>query len=74
MQLKQIGDSKFSDVGYGSHSGHIKEKVYECPCSKGKVYYERDDIPGFKGTHITCNCGECDKKYTFQRGGTVVEK
>ncbi len=74
MLLKQIGNSEFSDVGDGPRSGHVTEKVYECPCGKGKVFYERDDIPGFKGTYITCSCGECDKKYTFGRGGTVVEK
>lgn len=74
MNLKQIGSTKYSDVGSKQRSGKTTEEVYACPCGKGKVYYEIDDIPGFKGTHIICDCGECDKKYTFLRGGTVVEK
>lgn len=73
MNLKQLEDSNHHSVGYGAGSGQVINEVYECPCGNGKVYYEKDDIPGFKSTDISCDCKECNEKYTFGRG-TAKEK
>jgi hypothetical protein len=74
MELKLIDSSSVHHVGYGAGSGEIITKKYECPCGKGAVTYERDDIPGFKSTDIWCDCKECNEKYEFLRGGIVKEK
>lgn len=73
MNLKQLEGSTRQSVGYGAGSGEIINEVYECPCGKGKVYYEKDDIPGFRDKSIYSDCPECKDKYNFGRG-TAVEK
>jgi hypothetical protein len=73
MILKQLKDRTVQHVGYGAGSGHIIQEEYECPCGKGVVTYEKDDIPGFKSKDISCDCKECSEHYDFGRG-TATEK
>ncbi|MCM3411476.1 hypothetical protein [Metabacillus litoralis] len=68
IKLKAIEEKSVSHVGYGAGSGDIINEEYECPCGQGKVFYEKDDIPGFRSSDIWCTCKECDDKYTFRRG------
>lgn len=65
MKLELIEEYEHRHPGYGAGSGRIIRKVYKCPCGKGKVIYEKDDIPGFKESSVSCNCIECEKKYKF---------
>ncbi|MDF9495113.1 hypothetical protein P5772_21820 [Bacillus cereus] len=74
MQLKQIDELSIDNVGYRSTHGSIKETKYLCPCGKGEVYEEIDYIVGYKNRQINCYCEECDKKYTFKRGGITELK
>lgn len=73
MQLKIKEQKSIPHVGYGAGSGSIINEEYECPCGKGTVFYEKDDIPGFRDKSIYCNCEECNEKYEFGRG-TATEK
>ncbi|AHN24223.1 hypothetical protein [Lysinibacillus varians] len=68
MKLKQLEESTHQSSGYGAGSGEVINETYECPCGNGKVFYEKDDIPGFRSSDIWSNCKECDEKYTFGRG------
>ena len=68
MNMKKIeSDTSFS-VGYGAGHGEIIIEVYECPCGAGKVYYEKDDIPGFKSSDTYTDCPNCEGLYDFKRG------
>ncbi|MCM2532186.1 hypothetical protein NDK43_06960 [Neobacillus pocheonensis] len=73
MKLELVGRSRTSHSGYGAGSGEVIREEYKCPCGNGEVVYEKDDIPGFKETDISCYCKECDDKYEFGRG-TAKEK
>lgn len=73
ITLKVISRISYYHEGYGAGSGRVIREEYECPCGKGIVYYEKDDIPGFRDSDITCMCKECDEKYTFSRG-IAIEK
>ncbi|MBO0427610.1 hypothetical protein JZO82_00395 [Vagococcus fluvialis] len=73
MSLKKIRSSSDFHSGYGAGSGEVIREDYECPCGKGIVSYEKDDIPGFRDKAIMCSCAECNEKYTFGRG-TATEK
>lgn len=73
MKLRFI-KSESRSVGYGNRQGHIKEAVYACPCGKGTVNYEVDDIVGYKNNDIYCNCSDCKDKYIFKRDGIAEEK
>lgn len=68
MNLKKIDSSKVFSVGYGAGSGEIINEVYECPCGEGKVYYEKDDIPGFRESDTYTDCPNCKDLYVFKRG------
>ncbi len=73
MNLTLIDQNISNSGGYGAGSGQIIREEYECPCGKGKVVYQKDDIPGFRDKDIDCYCEECNKKYKFGRG-TASEK
>lgn len=68
MKLKKIGDTTYQSIGFGAGSGDVINEIYECPCGKGKVFYEKDDIPGFKNSSISSDCKECENEYNFSRG------
>lgn len=68
IYLKEIESKEISHAGYGAGSGSIINEEYECPCGKGKVFYEKDNIPGFRDSDIWCDCKECNDKYDFRRG------
>lgn len=68
MKLELIDGSRHSHQGYGAGSGSVIQEEYKCPCGKGTVIYEKDDIPGFRDSDTWCTCKECDEKYDFKRG------
>ncbi|CAH0207935.1 MULTISPECIES: hypothetical protein [Peribacillus] len=73
MNLKLVDESRTYSQGYGAGSGEVIREEYNCPCGNGMVIYEKDDIPGFKETDISCDCKDCNEKYEFGRG-TAKEK
>ncbi|MFE6167897.1 hypothetical protein ACFVP8_08435 [Viridibacillus arvi] len=73
MKLKYTGNSSAIDVGYGQRRGALNQTEYECPCGKGTVTFEKDDIPGFKTINTLVDCPECEEKYDFHKG-TAIEK
>jgi hypothetical protein len=68
MELKVKERKSYEHGGYGAGSGDVITNEYECPCGKGTVTYEKDDIPGFRDSSIGCDCKECNEKYEFSRG------
>lgn len=68
MKLKELESSSVYHQGYGAGSGEVITTVYECPCGKGTVTYEKDDIPGFRDSSIVCDCEECRANYDFGKG------
>lgn len=74
MQLKLINEKSHVVGAAGGNWGDTAEEVYECPCGKGRVYYEHDDIPGFRHREVTCDCKECNGKYDFSKGTATLKK
>ena len=68
MQLKFLESDRSYHSGYGAGSGEVRRETYACPCGKGTVIYEKDDIPGFKDSSTYCECEDCRSKYEFVRG------
>lgn len=68
MNLKLIENHETPHAGYGAGGGRIILEKYECPCGKGIVTYEKDDIPGFRESDIYCDCKDCSDNYSFARG------
>ncbi len=63
MRTKKIYSSCEFHEGYGAGSGDTERYEYECPCGKGKIIEEHDNIPGFREHDVYMHCDECSKKY-----------
>ncbi|MCL1632801.1 hypothetical protein M3N64_12805 [Sporolactobacillus sp. CPB3-1] len=74
MQLKVINEESHVVGAAGGNWGDTTNIVYECPCGKGKVYYEHDDIPGYRNRNISCDCDDCNQKYDFGKGMATPKK
>lgn len=68
MKLKFKDSESEWHPGWGAGEGTIDTEIYFCPCEKGVVTYEKDNIPGFRSKSVYCDCEECKGKYSFSRG------
>lgn len=68
MKLKLIESNTEYHAGYGAGSGSVSKDVYECPCGKGEVIYEKDNIPGFRDSDLFVTCKECADLYEIGIG------
>lgn len=79
MRTKLIYESQKEHSGYGAGCGDTERYEYECPCGKGKIIEEHDNIPGFRDHDVYIACDECSKKYILDiskgvRGWELIEK
>ncbi len=63
MRTKLIYSSQESHPGYGAGSGDYELYEYECPCGKGIIREEHDNIPGFRDHDVYICCDICKKIY-----------
>lgn len=63
MKTKLTNSILKGHVGYGAGPGIIELHEYECPCGKGKILEEHNDIPGFEEHTVHIHCNECCNKY-----------
>ncbi len=73
MLLETIETREVDHSGYGAGSGRVINNKYVCPCGEGIVFYEKDDIPGFRESDTWTNCKQCDKKYNFKRNNAELK-
>lgn len=77
MKTKLIDSS--SGRNYGAGGGDIERYTYACPCGKGTIEEEHDNIPGFRDHSVRILCAECSAKYVIDetngaRNWKLVEK
>ena len=63
MRTKLIESSREYSLGYGAGSGDTERYEYECPCGKGRIIEEHDNIPGFRDHDVYFDCGICSNAY-----------
>lgn len=68
MKLKLQDSYSEPHSGWGAGSGTIDREEYFCPCEKGTVIYEKDNIPVFRSKSLYCTCSDCNEKYHIERG------
>ena len=73
MRTKLIYESQEEHSGYGAGSGDTEYYEYECPCGKGIIIEEHDNIPGFRDHDVYIACDECSKKYILDTSKGVRE-
>ena len=63
MRTRKIVSQTDPHVGYGAGSGDTEYYEYECPCGKGRIIEEHDNIPGFREHDVYLMCDQCKQKY-----------
>ena len=63
MRTEKIYASNENHPGYGAGDGDTERYEYKCPCGKGKIVEEHDNIPGVREHDVWIECEECSKKY-----------
>lgn len=62
MRTREIS-YKTDGIGGGARTGTTTLKTFECPCGKGTIEEEHDDIPGFKNHTVDIHCVFCKERY-----------
>ena len=57
--------------GYGAGEGTTEHYEYKCPCGKGNIIEEHDNIPGFREHDIFINCSYCNKLFSVNTLSSV---
>lgn len=63
MRTKLIEKHFNNHPGHGAGSGDTEHYKYECPCGKGSIVEEHDNIPGFRDHTVFICCDICKEKY-----------
>ena len=63
MRTKLIRSKSEECRGYGEDGGDTERYEYECPCGKGFIFEEHDNVPGSRDHYAYIACKECNKKY-----------
>ena len=79
MRTKLKKSDSYESTGYGAGSGDIELYIYECPCGKGEIHEEHENIPGFREHDVYLLCNECSKKWEIDtsngvRNWNLIEK
>ncbi len=71
MRTKEIMRTVQNHVEYGAGSGNVERLEFECPCGKGKIIEEHDNIPGFRDHDVYIDCDLCNQKYYVDKSKGV---
>lgn len=63
MRTRLVYSSAENHPGCGAGSGDTERYEYECPCGKGLIVEEHDNIPGFRDHDVWIQCKDCAQKY-----------
>lgn len=50
---------------FGAGGGDVEYYTHVCPCGKGSIEEEHDNIPGFRDHSVRHLCKNCSKKYVI---------
>ena len=71
MRTKLVYQKTDLHSGYGAGEGTTEYYEYECPCGKGKIVEEYDNIPGFREHDVSLLCEKCSKIYTIDTSSGI---
>ncbi|MFB4353219.1 hypothetical protein RAC69_08730 [Microbacterium sp. LS_15] len=57
--------------GWGAGGGDVERYEFLCPCGKGKILEEHDNVPGFREHDVTIMCRTCSQEWDFVPGRSV---
>lgn len=63
-----------NEQNYGAGWGVEQTITYKCPCGKGEVVEDNDQVPGFRSHDIINYCENCKDNWVVEPGGRATKK
>lgn len=71
IRTERITSSTDDSAGWGAGSGTIERHEFLCPCRRGLIVEEHDNIPGFREHNVRIDCDTCRAAWRFASGLSV---
>lgn len=65
LRTELISGTSSDSAGFGAGHGSTERYEYFCPCGKGKVIEEHDNVPGFREHDVWIDCDKCRTEWRF---------
>ena len=65
MRTRMLSHDVDHHAGFGAGAGDFEKLEFECPCGKGRIVEEHDNIPGFRDHDVYIDCPECEANYVL---------
>lgn len=73
IRTEPINMDRHGHEGWGAGSGTVERYEYRCPCGKGTILEEHDNIPGFREHDVRILCDTCHGEWRFRDDLSVRE-
>jgi hypothetical protein len=71
IRTERISSSTEDTSGFGAGSGTVEHHEFLCPCGRGLIIEEHDNIPGFREHDHSIHCDKCREAWRFVPGRSV---
>jgi ribosomal protein S27AE len=71
IRTEQVTSNEEDAPGWGAGAGTIERHEYLCPCGRGFIVEEHDNIPGFREHDVRIACGKCSQTWRIVPGTSV---
>lgn len=59
MKKEVIDSTRIYHEGFGAGEGDVETIVFKCPCGRGEIIEQHDNIPGFRENDVYIDCDIC---------------
>lgn len=63
VRTERIRSNEEDAPGWEAKAGTIERNEFLCPCGRGLIIEEHDNIPGFREHDVQIACGECSQTW-----------
>lgn len=68
LRTERISSNEEAAPGWGAGAGTIERHEFLCPCGRGLIVEEHDNIPGFREHDVHIACGKCSQTWRVVPG------
>jgi len=71
IRTEQVSRSTEDTSGFGAGAGTVEHHEFLCPCGRGLIIEEHDNIPGFSEHDVLIDCDKCRGTWRIAPGRSV---
>ncbi|MET1089253.1 MAG: hypothetical protein ABWY04_19385 [Arthrobacter sp.] len=68
LRTERVSSSVVDSEGWGAGAGTIERHEFLCPCTRGLIVEEHDNIPGFREHDVQITCADCNETWHIVPG------